>query len=139
MSLTSIMSSLPEMGWNWKSHVSVEVLQTFSPCTCLVLCCAMSLQLCLTLCDPTDCGLPGSYIRQILQARTGKNYSRDLPDAGIERSSLTSPALAGGFFITCTATWEAQKVNNWLVTKCLGTLSRMLILDVHLFWLFVCF
>ena len=31
----------------------------------------------------------------------------DLPDPGIEPTSLTSPALAGGFFIT-SATWEAR-------------------------------
>ena len=30
----------------------------------------------------------------------------DLPNPGIETASLTSPALAGGFFIT-SATWEA--------------------------------
>ena len=30
----------------------------------------------------------------------------DLPDPGIEPVSLTSPALAGGFFTT-SATWEA--------------------------------
>ena len=49
MSLSSNMSSLPEMGWNRNSHVNFEVLQTFSPYICLVLCCAKSLQLCLTL------------------------------------------------------------------------------------------
>ena len=32
----------------------------------------------------------------------------DLPDSGIELPSLTSPALAGGFFTT-GATWEAQR------------------------------
>ena len=31
----------------------------------------------------------------------------DLPDPGIEPTSLTSPALAGGFFTTSTA-WEAH-------------------------------
>ena len=31
----------------------------------------------------------------------------DLPDPGIELVSLTSPALAGGFFTTST-TWEAH-------------------------------
>ena len=31
----------------------------------------------------------------------------DLPNPGIERTSLTSPALAAGFFTT-SATWEAQ-------------------------------
>ena len=29
----------------------------------------------------------------------------DLPDPGMEAASLASPALAGGFFTTCT-TWE---------------------------------
>ena len=28
-----------------------------------------SLQLCLTLCDPMDCSLPGSSVHRILQAR----------------------------------------------------------------------
>ena len=32
--------------------------------------------------------------------------SGDLPDHGIEPTSLTSPALAGGFFTTST-TWQA--------------------------------
>ena len=32
--------------------------------------CAKSLQLCLTLCDPMDCGPPGSSVHGILQART---------------------------------------------------------------------
>ena len=31
----------------------------------------------------------------------------DLPDPGIKSVSLTSPALAGGFFTT-SATWDAQ-------------------------------
>ena len=33
----------------------------------------------------------------------------DLPDSGIKPTSLKSPALAGGFFIT-SANWEAQVV-----------------------------
>ena len=44
---------------------------------------------------------------------------RDLPDPGLEPTSLLSPALAGGFFTTC-ATWE-----TWctvVLQKCL--LSR---------------
>ena len=32
----------------------------------------------------------------------------DLPDPGIEHVSLTSPALASGFFTTCT-TWAGMK------------------------------
>ena len=38
--------------------------------SCAVLCCAKSLQLCLTLCDPMDCSLPDSSVHGILQART---------------------------------------------------------------------
>ena len=33
------------------------------------MCCAKSLQFCLTLCDPMDCSLPSSSVRWILQAR----------------------------------------------------------------------
>ena len=35
----------------------------------------------------------------------------DLPDPGIEPSSLRSPALAGGFFNT-SATWEAKETTQ---------------------------
>ena len=35
----------------------------------------------------------------------------NLPDSGIEPTSLMSPALAGGFFIT-SATWEAISKDN---------------------------
>ena len=31
--------------------------------------CAKSLQSCLTLCDPMDCSLPGSFVHGILQTR----------------------------------------------------------------------
>ena len=40
----------------------------------------------------------------------------DLPGPGIEPVSLSSHALAGGFFTTST-TWEAQK--TWRKLKCL--------------------
>ena len=32
-------------------------------------CCCKSLQLCLTLCDPMDCSLPGSSVNGVFQAR----------------------------------------------------------------------
>ena len=35
----------------------------------------------------------------------------DLPDPGIKPASLTSPALAGGFFTT-RATWEAPPIKQ---------------------------
>ena len=63
---------------------------------------AQSLQLCLILCDPTDWSLPGSSVHGILQARilewiamcSFRGFSRP----NVELISLTSPALAGGFF-----------------------------------------
>ena len=71
---------------------------------------AKPLQLCLTLCDPMDCSPPGSSVHGILQARivgrVAPPSSRDLPDPGIELTSLMSPAFAGGFFHT-SATREA--------------------------------
>ena len=51
-------------------------------------------QLCLTLCAPMDCSLPGSSVPGILQARLLERvaipFSRDLPDPGIKPGS---PAL----------------------------------------------
>ena len=48
----------------------------------------------------------------------------DLPDPGIEPTSVTPPTLAGGFFITTSATWEAQPLVqsghllfSWLVVS----------------------
>ena len=70
-----------------------------------------SLQSCLTLCDPMDCSLPGSSVflgfsRQEYWGGLWFPSPGDLPDPGIEPTSLTSLALAGGFFTTST-TWEA--------------------------------
>ena len=48
----------------------------------------------------------------------------DLPDPGIEHTSLKSPALADGFFTT-SATWEAlrQEVRARNMLTCLPPLS----------------
>ena len=71
---------------------------------------AKLLQLCLTLCDPVDCSLPGSSVREILQTRYWSGFPcpplGDLLDSGIKPMSLRSPALAGGFFTT-SVIWEA--------------------------------
>ena len=71
---------------------------------------AKPLQLCLTLCDPMDCGPPGSlsigFSRQEPWSGLPCPPPGDLPDPGIDPVSLMSPALAGVFFTTST-TWEA--------------------------------
>ena len=73
--------------------------------------CTKSLQSCLILCDPTDRSLPGSSVHGILQQEYWSWLSfpspGDLPNPGIEPASLTSSALAGGFFTT-NAAWETQ-------------------------------
>ena len=73
--------------------------------------CAKFLHLCLTLCDPMDCSLPGSSVHRILQGRIlewvamsssrGSSWPRDWTH--ISCISCT----AGGFFATST-TWEAH-------------------------------
>ena len=95
---------------------------------------AKSLQSCLTLCDPTDSSPPGSTAPGILQARILEwvaiffssawsglpfPFPGDLPNTEIKPSSLTSPALGGGFFTT-SATREAQ---TW-VTSCDNRMRR---------------
>ena len=63
-----------------------------------------------TLCDPTDCTLPGSHVHAILPWEKYKSGfpcppPGDLPDPGIESTSLMSPAL-GRWFFTSSTTWE---------------------------------
>ena len=77
-----------------------------------------SAQLCPTLCDPMDCSLPDSCVHGILQARilepVAISFSGDLPDLGMEPESPASPALAGRFFTT-SATWEALRIDGFLL------------------------
>ena len=60
-----------------------------------------------------DWSPPGSSDHGILQTRILEWAARcppeDLPNSGIKPMSLTSPAMAGGSFIT-SATWEAQAI-----------------------------
>ena len=71
--------------------------------------CARSPQSCLPLWDPMDCGLPGySGPWDSASKNIGVGYTPgDFPDPGIKPASLTSPALAGGFF-TASTSWEAE-------------------------------
>ena len=67
---------------------------------------------CPTRCDPVDNSLPGStclsmgFSQQKYRSWLLFPSPGDLPHPGIKSVSLTSPALAGGFFTTST-TWEA--------------------------------
>ena len=77
--------------------------------------CAKSLQSHPTRCNTMHHSLPGSSCSGDSSGkitRVGCHsgchlLQGDLPNSGMEPTSLTSPALAGGFFTT-TATWKAQ-------------------------------
>ena len=49
-------------------------------------------QSCMTLCNPIDCGPPGSFVHGIFQARILEwvtiSFYRDLPNQGLSTSSL---------------------------------------------------
>ena len=66
-------------------------------------------QLCLTLSDPMDCSLPGSSVMEFSRQEYWSGLPlpspEDPPFAGMEPTSLVSPALADGFFTTSTP-WE---------------------------------
>ena len=78
----------------------------FEGTLCVCVCCAKSLQLCLTLCYAMDQSPPGSSIqgfsRQEYWSGLPCPSPGDLPDPGIVSTSLMSPVLAGRFFITST-------------------------------------
>ena len=60
-------------------------------------------QLCLTLCNPTDYSLPGSSVHENFPGYWSWlpfPSLGDLPDPGIEPESFVSLALAGRFFTT---------------------------------------
>ena len=61
----------------------------------------LTLQSCLTLCDPMDCSPPDSSVHGILQARKRVGchplLQRDLPDLGIETPGPVS-FIAGRIF-----------------------------------------
>ena len=83
-------------------------------CACVLNCFS-----CLAVCDAVGCSPPGSSVYGVLQGRilewVSLPSSGDLPDLGVEPVSLTSPALAGGFFAT-SATQEATFKHTQTVT-----------------------
>ena len=66
---------------------------------CVCLCVTVHTQLCLILCDPMDCSVPGSSVHGISQDKnTGVGchfllQGGDIPDPGIETAPPASPTL----------------------------------------------
>ena len=65
-------------------------------------CCAKSLQSCLTLCDPMDCSSPGSSVHGILQARILEWVAMP-PSRGPSRSSDRTHLL-------CLLNWQVDSL-----------------------------
>ena len=57
-------------------------------------------QLCLTRCNPVDCGLTMEFSRQQYWNELSFPTPGDLPHFPIKPESFESPALAGEFFTT---------------------------------------
>ena len=88
---------------------------------------AKSLHLCLTLCIPIDCSLPGSPVHGILQARilecVAISYSRRSSQPRDWTSISSSSYVAGGFFPVeplgkpdtqlSSSKWESQDSNPY--------------------------
>ena len=79
----------------------MKKINIFMHCVCV---CIVT-QLCLTLCSPVNCSLPGSSVHGIffrLEYWSGLTFlpPGDLPDPGIEPGSPVSPASAGEYFST---------------------------------------
>ena len=72
--------------------------------------CVCGVKSCSTLCNPMavahQAPLSMGFSRQEYWSGLPCPLAGDLPDTGVEPTSLTSPALAGGFFTT-SDTWQA--------------------------------
>jgi len=84
-----------EGGTNWEEHWNIYIV-------CVRV--RLVAQLCVTLCSPLNCSpqapLSLGFSRQEYCSGLPFSSPRDLPDPGMEPTSLVSPALAGRFFLT---------------------------------------
>ena len=107
-------SLIPFYGF-WLIFVVIFSLYLFLPFIWFFFCCfsshsAQLLRLVWRLCEPLYCSTPSSSAHEILQKRILEwgdiSTPGDLPDPGMEPTSLVSLSLVGRFFIT-SAIWEA--------------------------------
>ena len=83
-----------------------------------MLSCFSSVQLCSTLWTVArQAPLSMGFSRQEYRTGLPCHPPGDLPDLGTEPTSLMSPALACGFFIT-SAAWEAPRMANKHIKNC---------------------
>ena len=87
---------------------------------CLCALAGVHAESCPTLCDPMDCGPPGSSVNGTLQARIPEwvaiSFSRG-SSRPRDRTRVSCVSCSGRWVLYCCATWEAQ--------KCLQTVSEV--------------
>ena len=113
-----------EQIWRWNSmHTNslISVMQCVHVPRLLCVCvCVLNHFSCVSLCNPMDCSPPGSSVHGTLQARilewAAVPSSRESSQPGVKPMSLTSLALAGGFFTT-SATWDAKMLHKIKITS----------------------
>ena len=113
------LSYIPLCIYLCEKNVSFRIVETFSCLFNLEWACVLSLFSRVWLCETlwtVACQAPQSvgFSRQVYWNGLPCPPPGDLPDPGIEPMSLTSPALAGGFFTT-SATWAAPVVHTYLL------------------------
>ena len=118
-SLDPLPQAADTHGASTLDHKVLDSIQFMKSIICLCMH-AKSLQSCLTLCDPINRSPPGSSVRGVLQARIWSGLPcpppGDLSNPGIEPTSLTSPALAGGFLLEPPGNSFLPVM--WLFSKC---------------------
>ena len=83
----------------------------FKSGTCV---CAKSLQLCLTLCDPMDCSLPGSSVHGILQARLLEWVAMPASRGSSQPRDRTCISCSTGGFFTAEPSGKPKERNTLL-------------------------
>ena len=111
-------------------------------CVCVLNCFSL-----VQLCNPIDhtarqASLSMEFSRQEYWSGLPCPSPGDFPDPGIESTSLTFPALAGGFFTT-RATWEApfylssfSFTSSFLKSKRMNELKTQIIYDLFMIKVF---
>ena len=102
--------------WVGSSHQVVKVLELQPQHVCVLIhecVCVLIAQLCLTLCDPMDCSLPGYCVHGILQTGIQEWVAISFSRGSSQPQDWTLVAcIAGGCFNIC-ATREAWYLNMY--------------------------
>ena len=128
-------SSHKRLFFSMTSSIGLIVTRSQKPSSCAVCVCVLVTQLCLTLCDPTNCSLPGFSVHGILQARIQEWIAIPFSRGSSQPGDLSLLSCIAGRFFTV---WATQKSSSclisplypycYIITKCLHLRARICIL-----------